>query len=169
MNLITPDSGLLFWMVLIFAIVFFILAKFGFPIITGSVRKREAHIAESLQKAAQAQKTFESMDATCRKMLDDTASQQAQMLEQARAASTQMVEDAKTRAAAEGAAMIERAREEIATQQKEALRELQNVVVEMSVAVSEKILRGKLTTSAEQMDQINRWVEDEINSGAAES
>ncbi|MBO4427813.1 MAG: F0F1 ATP synthase subunit B, partial [Bacteroidales bacterium] len=40
MNLITPDSGLLFWMVLIFGIVFFILAKWGFPIITKAVEGR---------------------------------------------------------------------------------------------------------------------------------
>ena len=30
MSLITPEFGLLFWMTVIFAIVFFLLAKFGF-------------------------------------------------------------------------------------------------------------------------------------------
>ena len=44
MSLITPDFGLLFWMTLIFAIVFFILAKFGFPMITGMVKKRSESI-----------------------------------------------------------------------------------------------------------------------------
>ena len=43
MNLIAPDTGLLFWMVLIFGIVFFILAKWGFPAITGMVDKRHEH------------------------------------------------------------------------------------------------------------------------------
>lgn len=33
MELITPDFGLMFWMVLAFAIVFFILLKFAFPVI----------------------------------------------------------------------------------------------------------------------------------------
>ena len=40
MSLVTPDFGLLFWMTLIFAIVFFVLAKWGFPAITGMVDKR---------------------------------------------------------------------------------------------------------------------------------
>ena len=44
MSLITPDFGLLFWMTLIFGIVFFILAKFGFPVITDMVRKRQERI-----------------------------------------------------------------------------------------------------------------------------
>ena len=29
MSLLTPDSGLLFWMVIVFGIVFVILAKYG--------------------------------------------------------------------------------------------------------------------------------------------
>ena len=51
MNLITPDGGLLFWMVVIFAVVLFILAKWGFPIITSSVEARSKRIADSLRKA----------------------------------------------------------------------------------------------------------------------
>ena len=44
MSLITPDFGLLVWMTLIFGIVLFILAKFGFPVITSMVDKRSARI-----------------------------------------------------------------------------------------------------------------------------
>ena len=33
MGLLTPDPGLLFWMVITFGVVFFILAKYGFPVI----------------------------------------------------------------------------------------------------------------------------------------
>ena len=42
MSLVTPDFGLLFWMVVIFGLVFFLLAKFGFPVITDMVDKRSA-------------------------------------------------------------------------------------------------------------------------------
>ena len=34
MSLLLPDAGLLFWMLLSFGIVFLVLYKFGFPIIT---------------------------------------------------------------------------------------------------------------------------------------
>ena len=51
MNLLLPESGLLFWMTIIFAIVFFILARFGFPIITGMVEKRSRRINDSLEAA----------------------------------------------------------------------------------------------------------------------
>ena len=51
MSLITPDFGLLFWMTLIFGIVFFVLAKWGFPLITGMVDKRSDRIEQSIAKA----------------------------------------------------------------------------------------------------------------------
>ena len=31
MGLLTPDPGLLFWMIIVFGVVFFILAKYGLP------------------------------------------------------------------------------------------------------------------------------------------
>ena len=51
MSLVTPDSGLLFWMVIIFGLLFFLLAKFGFPIITSMVEKRDSAIGKSLKDA----------------------------------------------------------------------------------------------------------------------
>ena len=50
-SLLTPDPGLLFWMLLAFVIVFIILAKFGFPVITKMVEDRKNYIDESLKKA----------------------------------------------------------------------------------------------------------------------
>ena len=50
MGLLTPDPGLLFWMVVVFGIVFFLLAKFGFPVIIKMVDDRKAYIDNSLKE-----------------------------------------------------------------------------------------------------------------------
>lgn len=50
-SFLTPDLGLLFWMFLAFVIVFGVLAKFGFPVITKMVEDRKKYIDESLQNA----------------------------------------------------------------------------------------------------------------------
>ena len=42
MSLLTPDSGLLFWMLLSFGIVLVILSKFGFPVIVKAIEERKA-------------------------------------------------------------------------------------------------------------------------------
>ena len=54
MSLLLPDSGLLFWMTLVFLVVFFILWKWGFPSIIKMVNERKEYIDESLAKAEEA-------------------------------------------------------------------------------------------------------------------
>ena len=49
MNLLLPDSGLLFWMTIIFAIVFFVLAKFGFPEVPASAYAADRDIRNGHQ------------------------------------------------------------------------------------------------------------------------
>lgn len=54
MSLLLPDSGLLFWMLLSFGIVFVVLAKYGFPIIVKMVDGRKTYIDQSLEVAREA-------------------------------------------------------------------------------------------------------------------
>ena len=54
MGLLTPDPGLVFWMLVIFGAVFFILAKFGFPAIIKAVEDRKTYIDNSLKSAREA-------------------------------------------------------------------------------------------------------------------
>ena len=54
MSLLTPDSGLLFWMIVSFGIVFVILSKYGFPVIVKAIEQRKAYIDNSLETARQA-------------------------------------------------------------------------------------------------------------------
>ena len=83
MNLITPDSGLLFWMVLIFGLVLFILAKWGFPAITSAIEKRNTHIAESLRMAAEAESRMARLGAEQAKLIEQTKAEQGKMLKEA--------------------------------------------------------------------------------------
>ena len=60
-SILTPDLGLLFWMLLAFAVVFFVLAKYGFPVITNMVEERNKYIDDSLKKAHEAQERVENI------------------------------------------------------------------------------------------------------------
>ena len=55
MDLFLPESGLVIWMTIAFGIVYFILSKFGFPIILKSINEREKYIIKSLDAANEAQ------------------------------------------------------------------------------------------------------------------
>ena len=53
-SILSPDAGLLFWMLLAFLVVFILMAKYGFPVITKMVEDRKTYIDESLKGALEA-------------------------------------------------------------------------------------------------------------------
>ncbi|MBR4788371.1 MAG: F0F1 ATP synthase subunit B [Bacteroidales bacterium] len=160
MNLITPDGGLLFWMVVIFAIVFFLLAKFGFPIITQAVEKRSDRIADSLVKADEVEKRVAQMDVEHSRMLEETRKEQAKMLKEASEARDLILEKAKADAAEETARMIEHARMQIEADRRSAEADMRRQVAMLSVEVAEKVLRKTLSSSSEQSALIDRLVDE---------
>lgn len=160
MSLITPDFGLIFWMTLIFAIVFFIVAKFGFPVITGMAGKRADKIAEGLRKAEEAEKQFEELSTRCELMLKETKEKQAAILKEASAQSEQIVAEAKLQAQDEAAKLIENARAQIQAEREGVMRELRREVASISVSIAEKVVRKELSSDQAQKDYLNTLVDE---------
>lgn len=164
MNLITPDTGLLFWMALIFGIVLFILAKWGFPAITGMVDERNEHIDESLRLAEEARARMSHLAEEQEALLAKTKAEQSRMLKEAAQARSELLSQAKADAAAQTAEMIEKAREQIATEREAAMRDMRRQVALLSVEVAEKVLRAKLDPDKEQQAMIDRFVDESRSS-----
>ena len=72
MSLLTPELGLLFWMLVAFGAVVFVLVKFGFPIILSGVEKRKNYIDESLLIAKQAREELARVKADSQALIDQT-------------------------------------------------------------------------------------------------
>jgi F-type H+-transporting ATPase subunit b len=160
MSLITPDFGLLFWMVVIFGIVFFLLAKFGFPVITNAVQKRSDHIAESLQAAQQAEERLAEMAEEHARMIEETRLEQSRILKEASEAREAIIAKAKEEASAEAAKLLEHAKVEIAAERESAIRDIRRQVAMISVEVAEKIVRKDLEGEDGQLSMIDRMVEE---------
>lgn len=160
MSLITPDTGLVVWMVLIFGIVFFVLAKFGFPVITSMVQKRSDHIEESLRKAQEAQDRLEGLAAEQIRMIEQTRLEQKRILKEAQEARDRIIAGAKQQAQEEAAKMLEQAKTAIAAERETALQEICRQVSLVSVQVAEKIVRKDLDTTSGQLSLIDRMVDE---------
>lgn len=160
MNLITPDGGLLFWMVLIFGIVFFILAKWGFPIISSSVESRSGRIADSLRKADEIDAKEAAIGEEREQMLAETRKEQDAILKQASAARDEILAKAKEDAAEETAKMIAHARTQIEAERVTAEAELRRQVALLSVEVAEKVLRERLSSDKEQKALIDKLLDE---------
>lgn len=163
MNLVTPDSGLLFWMVIIFVIVLFILWKFGFPLITSMVEKRTAHIDESLEKARQAEEKMAGLAQEQKKLLESTQRQQSEMLKEAARTRDSILAQAREEARVQAEDLLEKARTEIAAEKESALRDIRADVARLSVQVAQKILRDELSDAHKQDSYLARVI-DEIES-----
>ena len=160
MSLITPEFGLLFWMVVIFGAVFFLLAKFGFPVITKAVQQRSDHIADSLKAADEAQARLAGMAEEQRKMIEETRLEQSRILKEASEARESIIAKAKEEASAEAAKLLEHAKVEIAAERESAIRDIRRQVAMISVEVAEKIVRKDLDTPDAQLLLIDKLVDE---------
>lgn len=160
MSLITPDFGLIFWMTLVFAVVFFLLAKFGFPIITGMVEKRADTINESIRKTEEARLQLEQMATTQQQMISEARNEQARIIKEASAAGEAIVQQAKEKAEAEASKIIESAKVQIAAERESAMRDVRTQVALLSVEVAGKLMRKSLEQSSEQQNLLNTLVEE---------
>ena len=160
MGLLTPDPGLVFWMVIVFGIVFAILAKFGFPVIIKMVDDRKAYIDKSLVAARQANEQLVNVKAEGEKILMQAHEEQARILKEAKETQDLIVKEAQEKARQEGERLMAEMKKEIATEKDSAIRDIRRQVAILSVEVAEKILRNKLTDSKEQTELIDRMLDE---------
>ena len=158
--ILTPDFGLFFWMFVAFLVVFFLLAKFGFPVITGMVQERKNFIDESLRKAHEASERLENIKQEGEAILQEAREKQAQMMKEAAETRDAIVQKAQEKAKGEGARLLSEAKAEIEAEKQNAIRDIRGQVAELSVLIAEKVLREKLDTDARQMDLIDRLLNE---------
>lgn len=158
MNLVTPDGGLLFWMTLIFLLLFFVLARFGFPVITGMVEKRNRHIDESLKMAQEARARMENLAAEQAALLEKTRQEQGVMLREAAQTRATIIANAQKEAEEKAEKIIEKARVEIAAEKESALRDIRKKVAMLSVDIAEKVIRKDLENDDAQMRYLDKLV-----------
>ena len=160
MELITPDIGLLFWMTVAFGIVFFVIAKFAFPIINGMLKKREEKINDALELAERTHKEMEQLQADNEALLKQAYEERANIINETKQICNSLIEDAKVKANEEKDRIIESAKASIEHEKMAATTEVKNQIADISLKVAEKILAKSLESDKEQLDYINRLLEE---------
>ena len=159
-SILTPDLGLLFWMLLAFLVVFWVLAKYGFPAIVNMVDERNKFIDESLRKAHEAQERLANIEKEGESILQEARAKQAQILKEAAESRDAIVEQAQEKARAEGARLMEEAKTAIEQEKKAAIADIRKQVADLSVDIAEKVLRQNLKDDKSQMDLIDRMLDE---------
>lgn len=160
MELLTPDFGTFFWMLVSFIIVFVILAKFCFPALVNMVNERKQYIDDSLKSAREANEKLSHIKEESESILVEARKEQARILKEAMDTRTQIVNEARDKAKAEGGRLLEEARKQIQKEKDDAIRDIRKQVAELSVEVAQKILRKQLSSEVEQNGMIERMLDE---------
>ncbi len=160
MELVTPDVGLLFWMLVSFTLLLIILKKFAWKPILNSLREREESISEALSTAEKARAEMEKLKTDNEAIIREARIEKEKILKEAREIKNQIVDKAKQEATQEAHKIIEVARLNIRQEKAMALDEIKKQVAELSVDIAEKILREKLSADSEQKKMIEKYLED---------
>ena len=162
MELLTPDFGLVFWMVICFTAVLFILGKYGWPVIVGMINKRSDEIEESILKANEANARLAGTNAETERLLAEAKNERLELLKEASKQKDQIIADAKAEAAKKAQDLLDKAKEDIQLERDNAIKEIRTQVAELSVSIAEKVVREKLAGDKAGLDMINKLL-DEVN------
>lgn len=160
MELLTPDFGTFFWMLVSFIIVLVILAKSGFPALVNMVNERKQYIDDSLKSAREANEKLSHIKEESESILVEARKEQARILKEAMDTRNKIVNEAKDKAKAEGGRLLEEARKQIQKEKDDAIRDIRKQVAELSVEVAEKVLRKQLSSEVEQNGIIERMLDE---------
>lgn len=160
MSLLTPASGLLFWMLLSFGIVVFVLVKYGFPVILKMVEDRKAYIEESLLMAERARIELQQVKTEGEQIIANARKEHQVILAEAALLKEKLIKDARAAAIIEANKVIDESRQLIHFEKEEALRDIRTQVAEISINISEKVMRNKLSESGEQQKMIERLLDE---------
>lgn len=160
MNLMLPESGLIFWMTIIFAIVFFVLAKFGFPIITGMVEKRNKRISDSLEAARTAEAALAGLQKEQERIISETRSEQSKILQEAAAERDRMIAQAQNQAREDAKKIMDDAMARIQEEKEAVLKDVRREVALISITIAEKVVKKELSTEKGQMEYVDRLVDE---------
>jgi F-type H+-transporting ATPase subunit b len=160
MELITPSFGLIFWMLIGFGILFFVLAKFAWPVITKMITEREQFIQQQLTEAEMVRQEMRDLKTEHQQLLIEAKDERDKILIDARKMVEKMNDDAKHRREKETDAMMAETRAAIENEKMKAITEIKNEIANLSIEVAEKILREELKDSSRQEEIIQKWVEE---------
>ena len=160
MDLMLPDTGLLFWMTVIFGLVLLILTKFGFPLITGMVEERNKRINDSLEAARIAERAIAHLKEEQDRIIAETRAERNMLMQEAAAERDRVIAQAQDQAREEARKIMEDAKVRINQEKEAAMQELRNEVAKMSFAIAEKVVRKDLASDAAQKSLVDKLVDE---------
>ena len=160
MELITPDFGLIFWQLLVFGILFFLLAKFAWKPIIQSLDEREQSIDDAIKLSETTRQEMAELKAGNEQLINSARADRDALIKQAKEAADAMISQAKLDAQTAAAQEIEKARVAFEQEKVAAVAAIRKEAASLSLDLAEKVLKNQLKDKAAQEKLVSEWIAD---------
>lgn len=159
MDLLSPETGTIFWTVITFVLLLMILKKFAWGPILKGLEDRENRIKSAVDQAEQDQKE-------AGKHLEE----QKRLIGEAKQESTKLINDSSetaeltrkeiiVQARSEAERMIERAKQEIDLSKEAAIADVKKYAVEISLLAAQKVV-GETLSDKQHINLIEKYIHE---------
>jgi len=159
MDLLSPDSGTIFWTILTFILLLLVLKKYAWKPILKTLEDRENKIKVALYQAEQDQKE-------AAKLLEE----QRQLLERAKKESSQIISDSQKsaeltrkeilqQARSEADRLLERAKQEINLSKEAAIEDIKQYAADIAFLAAQKVV-GETLSKEQHLNLVEKYIKE---------
>ena len=149
-NLLSPNTGLMFWTLLIFVVLFFVLQRFAFKPLTAAVEARERALEEAIQGAKRDREEAARQLQEQIKALEAARAEAQRVIAEGRTTAEKLRADMLEQTKHQQHELLERARVEINNERMRAIADLRREAVDLALAGASRVIERNLD------DQTNR-------------
>lgn len=160
MELVTPNVGTIFWMIIVFGIVAFVLKRFAWKPILNALTEREQSIESALSAAQQARQEMESLKAGNEELLAKAQKEREEIMREALKLKDNILSEAKEKADKSMQLSVENAKKQIESEKEKAIEEMKKQMTELSFLIAEKIIRKELTDTKSHNELVEKLIEE---------
>jgi len=150
MKLLLPNMGEFIPACIAFLVIWFVLAKFAWPMILGMMDEREKKIADDIEGAQKAREEAEEGARAVSDKLDEARREADEIVAKARREAEKQRAQILATAQDEAADIVAKAHETVESERKKAMIELSESVVDLSVDIAGKIIGDGMDESAQR-------------------
>jgi F-type H+-transporting ATPase subunit b len=135
----------LVWYLLIFLALLWVLNRFGFQRILGTIKARQEEIDKSLDAAEEAVRSVKANRERAEKLLDEASAEAREIISRAERLAADIHDDARKEAKIQADVIVTKARQEIDRERQGAVNELRQLAVDLALTAASRVIGESLS------------------------
>lgn len=155
-----PDFGLLFWSSVFFLLFWFLVGKMAFKPIVKALKDRQDDIRNALDAAKLARSEMSNLKAENERVLAEAREEKMLIIRDAKESANTLVAEARDKAKEEAQRILQQAKLDIENAKMAAMVDVKNEIGVMALQIAEKVIRKQLSNQPEQVDYVNKLMDE---------